>query len=164
MMTIQWNWTRRLTQTLREKYPYSELFWSVFSCIRTEYGEIRMQSKCRKIRTRITPNTDTFHAVRIFIGFPILCIAGLENIYPSGHFLNQSVKVLPWIEIDNMMFFKRVWLWNEFERFAVFSTIRLKGEVNFFIKEILEIFYFLVWRLNFCNRKLLKEILENFQF
>ena len=25
---------------LREKCPYSELFWSVFSRIRTEYGEI----------------------------------------------------------------------------------------------------------------------------
>ena len=27
--------------SLREKCPYSELFWSVFSRIRTEYGEIR---------------------------------------------------------------------------------------------------------------------------
>ena len=26
---------------LRKKGPYSELFWSVFSNIRTEYGEIR---------------------------------------------------------------------------------------------------------------------------
>ena len=26
---------------LRKKCPYSELFWSVFSRIRTEYGEIR---------------------------------------------------------------------------------------------------------------------------
>ena len=26
---------------LRKKRPYSELFWSVFSRIRTEYGEIR---------------------------------------------------------------------------------------------------------------------------
>ena len=26
--------------TLREKCPYSELFWSAFSHIRTEYGEI----------------------------------------------------------------------------------------------------------------------------
>ena len=26
---------------LRKKSPYSEFFWSVFSCIRTEYGEIR---------------------------------------------------------------------------------------------------------------------------
>ena len=27
--------------SLREKCPYSEFFWSVFSLIRTEYGEIR---------------------------------------------------------------------------------------------------------------------------
>ena len=25
---------------LREKCPYLELFWSTFSCVRTEYGEI----------------------------------------------------------------------------------------------------------------------------
>ena len=29
------------TLTLRKKCPYSELFWSAFSSIRTEYGEIR---------------------------------------------------------------------------------------------------------------------------
>ena len=29
-----------LTLALRKKCPYSELFWSVFSRIRTEYGEI----------------------------------------------------------------------------------------------------------------------------
>ena len=28
--------------TLREKCPYSELFWSVFSLIRTEHKEIRI--------------------------------------------------------------------------------------------------------------------------
>ena len=27
--------------SLQKKYPYSELFWSVFPRIRTEYGEIR---------------------------------------------------------------------------------------------------------------------------
>ena len=27
--------------SLREKCPYSELFWSAFSRIQTEYGEIR---------------------------------------------------------------------------------------------------------------------------
>ena len=52
--------------TLREKCPHSELFWSVFSHIRSEYGEIRsifrIPSECRKMHTRITPNTDTFHA------------------------------------------------------------------------------------------------------
>ena len=48
---------------LREKCPYSELLWSTFSRIRTEYGEIRIQSECGKIRTRITPNTNNFYAV-----------------------------------------------------------------------------------------------------
>ena len=40
--------------TLREKCPYLELFWSVFSRIRTKYG---------KIRTRITPNMNTFYTL-----------------------------------------------------------------------------------------------------
>ena len=54
--------------TLRKKCPYSELFWSVFSRIRIEYGEIRsIQSEHRKIRTRKTPNLDIFHAVPVFI-------------------------------------------------------------------------------------------------
>ena len=55
-----------LWYSLRETCPYSELFWSVFSRIRTKYGEIdfpRFESKCGKMRTRITPDTDTFHAV-----------------------------------------------------------------------------------------------------
>ena len=53
--------------TLRKKCSYSELFWSVFSCIRTEYGKIRSVSPysvwMREKWTRITPNTDTFHSV-----------------------------------------------------------------------------------------------------
>ena len=52
------------TLKLREKCPYSQLFWSAFSRIRTEYEvSLRIQSKCGKMRTRITPNTDTFYAV-----------------------------------------------------------------------------------------------------
>ena len=35
-----------------------------FSRIRTEYGvSLRIQSEYGKMRTEITPNTDTFHAV-----------------------------------------------------------------------------------------------------
>ena len=38
--------------------PYSELFWSAFFCIWTEYGEIRsIESDCGKMRTRTTPNS-----------------------------------------------------------------------------------------------------------
>ena len=28
-------------ESMREKCPYSELFWTVFSRIQTEYGEVR---------------------------------------------------------------------------------------------------------------------------
>ena len=45
---------------LREKCPYPEFFWSVFSCI---------QSECGKILSRKTPNTDTFYAVLLTLNF-----------------------------------------------------------------------------------------------
>ena len=61
-------------QSMREKYPYSEDFWSVFSLIRrnTEYLSFRIQSKRGKIRTRKTPHPYTFHAVNTFINNTIL--------------------------------------------------------------------------------------------
>ena len=75
---LQTNIFKKLNgDTLREKCSYSELFWSVFSHIRTKYREIRsyiqeyIQSESGKIRTRITPNTDTFYAVEISY---LLCI------------------------------------------------------------------------------------------
>ena len=59
--------------TLREKCPYSELFWSAFPAfgLNTERYSVslRIQSECRKMRTKITPNTDTFYAVLLLIGF-----------------------------------------------------------------------------------------------
>ena len=48
---------------LRKKCPYLKLFWSSFSRIWTEYGDIRSFSpysvQMGEIRTSITPNTDT---------------------------------------------------------------------------------------------------------
>ena len=44
-----------LNRTLPEKCPYSELFWSVFSRIRTEYGP------------PLIPNTYSFYAVGVSI-------------------------------------------------------------------------------------------------
>ena len=40
---------------LREKRPNTELFWSVFSCIQTEYGDTG------KYGPEKTPYLDTFH-------------------------------------------------------------------------------------------------------
>ena len=42
------------------------------------------------------------------------------------------------------MSFKEFWPWYEFERFVVFSTIRLKAVVNMFIRAFIEDFTFIV--------------------
>ena len=67
--------------SLREKCPDLELFWSAFSCIRTEYGEIslRIQFECGKMRTRINSNTDTFYAMLSLLSS--LCPALKEMVY-----------------------------------------------------------------------------------
>ena len=49
--------------SLREKFPYSEFFWSVFSAFGLEGVSRRIQSENGKKRTRNTPNTDDFYAV-----------------------------------------------------------------------------------------------------
>ena len=75
------------TLVLRKKCVYSELFWSAFSAfgLNTErYGvPFRIQFKCGKMRTRITPNTDTFHAVSFFLFLLPLFITHSDgnNIY-----------------------------------------------------------------------------------
>ena len=53
--------------TLREKCPNMEFFMSVFSRIRTEYGEIRSFSpNTGKLGPKNTPYLDTFHAVLVY--------------------------------------------------------------------------------------------------
>ena len=57
-------------------------FWSVFSRIRTEYGEILVslciQSECGEIRTRKNSYLDTFHAVSSYLHFHILNILNMS--------------------------------------------------------------------------------------
>ena len=63
--------TKHKRYPLSKKCPYSELFWSAFSRIWTEYGEmlrispysVRMGENAGKMRTRITPNIDTLYVV-----------------------------------------------------------------------------------------------------
>ena len=65
---------------LSEKCSYSEFFWSVFSRIRTEY-----HSKCRKRRTRITPNTDIFYAVFYSAIHSVSCFILLGRSFQSKY-------------------------------------------------------------------------------
>ena len=65
-------WSAKVSRkvSLREKYPYLEFFWSVFTRIKTESRDIRIslhiQSEWGKMRARKTPNRDTFHALYRF--------------------------------------------------------------------------------------------------
>ena len=75
LLTISWvnvngqqDWIYPDLQTLREKCPNTEFFWSVVSCIQTEYGKTEYLSvfspNTGKYRTEKTPYLDTFHAVQ----------------------------------------------------------------------------------------------------
>ena len=70
---------KNVNPPLHKKCPYLDLFWSAFSRIQTEYGEIQSISpysvQMWKMRTRITPNTDTFHAIHTALKIYFLFIA-----------------------------------------------------------------------------------------
>ena len=74
-----------LILSLREKCPYSEFFWFLFYRIRKEYREIKstslpIQSECKKIRTKKTPNADSFHAVYFFLLGPNWKVEFLDKL------------------------------------------------------------------------------------
>ena len=59
--------------SLRKKCPYSGYFvphFSAFGLNTERYGvSLHIQSECGKMRTRITPNMNTFHAVYVYIKY-----------------------------------------------------------------------------------------------
>ena len=57
--------------SLREKFPNTKFFWSVFLCIQTE---------CWKIGTKKTSYLDTFHAVNLSVCLNILWKLGLLGL------------------------------------------------------------------------------------
>ena len=101
--------------SLRKKWPYSELFWSLFS----------------RIRTRITPNTDAFYAVivikpnvRYFRSLKILTIKGwfwfnFAKILQDHHFLlsePKKIKLLADISFD-----------SDFQKIVLLSLLLFPG-------------------------------------
>ena len=53
------------------------------------------EQKVTSIEQKVTSKTFSLYlGHRIFGALSFLCIAGLENIYQSDHFLNQSIKIL----------------------------------------------------------------------
>ena len=75
-----------LILTLRKKCPYSELFWSVISRIRTEYGEIQSISP---YSVRMRENTDQNNSkYGHFLRSITLIIYTFLNIMQSRQSLN----------------------------------------------------------------------------
>ena len=68
---------------LRKKCPYSELFWSVFSCIRTEYKEIfRISSYSIRMRENIDQNnSEPGHFLRNGIHYDAISIDNILGIH-----------------------------------------------------------------------------------
>ena len=80
--------------TLCEKCPYSELFWSAFSRIRTEYGEIRNISLTISVRMRKHTdqnNSEYGHFLRRTI---VLCQSLVLSFDISQNMNTPSVKIL----------------------------------------------------------------------
>ena len=53
----------------------------------------------------------------------------MEKVYSSENF-------------EIMVAFYKIWPWNKLKQLNVLRVIRLKGEVNFFMKRFLEVLYF----------------------
>ena len=91
-LNLHLNLQKLESQLPRKKCSYSELFWSAFSRIRTEYGvSLRFQSECRKMQTKITPNADTFYVVnysdmKMFLKLPI------KSLLRNNLFQTQNYK------------------------------------------------------------------------
>ena len=58
---------------LREKFPYSELFWSVFSRIWTDYGEILILRDTHSVRMRENTDQNNSEYVHFF-----RCVCGCK--------------------------------------------------------------------------------------
>ena len=61
-----WQYGYPRSGSRRKKCPYSEFFWSVYSRIWSQYGDLQSKYsysvQIGEIRTRKSPNTDTFYS------------------------------------------------------------------------------------------------------
>ena len=129
-------------------------FLSVFSPNAGKYGvSLRIQSKCGKMRARITPNTDTFHVVNrvalISEYFPLKCMK-FNTIDKNVTIFPIIVKAWTKLLLDSVKLF-------EYSFFAV-SVVSSKPSVGPFRSFKISIFVVNMHRtahylLQFCPEK-----------
>ena len=91
------------------------VFWSVYSCIWTDWGDI--QFKCGKLWTRKTPHMDTFRAASLLslIHFRslVICLLNFLSDISTRGILASSVK---WCTVLNSAFLSRSLINNSLKR------------------------------------------------
>ena len=109
--------------SLRKKSPYSELFWSIFfphfPAFSISPYSVRMWENAGKIRTRITPNTDTFYAVSIF-----------REVTSSRFRVTTSTKQL----LESSYFFRLATFVRGFFFRTVTSSLQLYFQRTYFLR------------------------------
>ena len=94
-----------MSYALREKYPYSEFFWSVFSRIRTEYGDLQIKSP---YSVRMRENTDQKNSKYGYFlrsDATVLCILIYELLTMPGCFmLDTWYRQSYYSWMDNILF------------------------------------------------------------
>ena len=102
------NWYR-IFISLRRKCPYSELFWSTFSLIRTEYGEKRSNSP---YSVQMRENTDQNNSEYGHIPRSV-CVKCLGNTSCRSIFKIESNNLvfLTWKMLQFLMFCSCLLVW-----------------------------------------------------
>ena len=136
------------TLLLREKCPYSELFWSVLF----------------RIRTRITPNMDTFCAMSIWEYSNRLWLETLKmlQLFKNGLVQRRSSSTRNWIVWSDRLkksFISKEEILSECDEDSD-DNIYEGDESNvddgsdyddFWFEKHLEDYFFTMWRHNFCS-------------
>ena len=68
---------------LRGKYPYSEFFWSVFSLIRTEYGEMLVSLRKMLLKTDILSKNNFFLSESTKIDHAMVCLNNASFVHTN---------------------------------------------------------------------------------
>ena len=133
LLCLQFKWNEWLLDydeiTLRKKCPYSELFWSAFSCIRAEYGEIRSISP---YSVQMRENADQYnseygHFLRSISPYSVQKRENADqNNSEHGHFLRSisPYSVQMWGNAEHADKFYAVWYCG-FKSFLSLSNIAL---------------------------------------
>ena len=78
--------------SLRKKCSYAGPHFPAFALKKEKYSvSLRIQSEFGKMLTKITPNTDTFHAVCRKVFYTINNIVGIKCLIPCNFFLLTSL-------------------------------------------------------------------------